>query len=77
MIVYKLTALYGKEHVVDGVTERDGLMFATIPDNGSVPIYSIKCNDEFRRYNRDILENNENIRDGGPGDNNRVPCGPG
>ena len=47
MIVYKLTDLYGKEHVVDGVTERDGLMFATIPDNGSVPIYSIKCNDEF------------------------------
>ena len=72
MIVYKLTDLYGKDHVVDGVVKRDGLLFATIPDNGSVPIYSIKCNDEFRRYNRDILENNEDIRDGGPGDNNRA-----
>ena len=69
MIVYKLTDLYDKEHVVNGVTERDGLLFATTPDNGDIPIYSIKYNDEFRRYNGDILENNEDIRNSGPSDN--------
>ena len=69
MIVYKLTDLDGKEHVVEGVLQRGGMLFATSPENGDIPIYSIKYNNEFARYYKDHIENNENLRDGGPGDN--------
>ena len=65
---YVLTDLYGKQWEVDGVLDREGLLFATIPDNGDVPIYSMKYNDEFKRYYKDHIRDNEDIRDGGQGD---------
>ena len=74
MILYKLTDLYGKDHVSDGIAHRDGLLFATTPDNGDVPLYSLKYNEEFRRYHKDCIDNNEDIRDSGPGDNQGEPC---
>ena len=76
MIAYKLVDLYGMEHVVDDVVQRGELLFATAADNGGVPIYSIKYNNEFARYYKDHIEDNEDIRDGGQGDNQGVPCGP-
>ena len=69
MIAYKLTDLDGKEHVVDGIVQRGDLVFATAPENGDIPIYSIKYNNEFARYYKDHIESNENLRDGGQGDN--------
>ena len=76
MTAYKLVDLHGRDHVVDGVVRRDGLLFATMPENGDVPIYSIKYNHEFRRYYKDNIRDNEDIRDGGQGDNQGNPCGP-
>ena len=76
MIAYKLTALDGKEHVVDGIVQRGDLVFATAPENGDIPIYSIKYNNEFARYYKDHIKNNENIRDGGPSDNQGDACRP-
>ena len=73
MIAYKLTDLDGRDYVVDGITQRGGLLFATAPENGDIPIYSIKYNDEFARYYKDNIENNENLRDGGQGDNHGPP----
>ena len=69
MIVYKLTDLDGREHVTDGVVQRGGLIFATVPGNGDIPIYSIRYNNEFARYYKDHIKDNENLRDGGQGDN--------
>ena len=71
MIAYKLTGLNGKEYVVDGVVESGGLLLATMPDNGDIPIYSIKYNNEFARYYKDHIHDNENLRDGGSGDTAR------
>ena len=68
MIAYKLTDLDGREHVVDGIVQRGDLVFATAPENGDIPIYSIKYNNEFARYYADHIEDNENIRDSGQGD---------
>ena len=76
MIAYKLTDLDGREHVVDGVVQRGGLLFATVPENGDIPIYSIKYNNEFARYHKDKINGNEDIRDGGQGDNQGDPRGP-
>tara|TARA_Y100001968_G_C19024184_1_gene556614 strand:+ start:256 stop:489 length:234 start_codon:yes stop_codon:yes gene_type:complete len=76
MIAYKLTDLDGREHVVDGIVQRGDLMFATAPENGDIPIYSIKYNNEFARYYKDHIENNENLRDSGQGDNYGAPRGP-
>ena len=76
MIAYKLTDLDGKEHVVDGIVQRGDLVFATAPENGDIPIYSIKYNNEFARYYKDHIENNENLRDSGQGDNHGAPRGP-
>ena len=71
MIAYKLTDLDGREHVVDGIVQRGDVLFATAPENGDIPIYSIKYNNEFARYYKDHIENNENLRDSGQGDNQR------
>ena len=68
MIAYKLMDLDGREHVVDGVVQRGGLLFATVPENGDLPIYSLKYNNEFARYYKDHIDDNEDIRDGGPSD---------
>ena len=76
MIAYKLTDLYGKEYVSDGIVHREGLLFATTPDNGDIPIYSIKYNNEFARYHKDHIDDNEDLRDGGQGDNQGDACGP-
>ena len=76
MTAYRLVDLHGRDHVVDGVVRRDGLLFATMPENGGVPSYSIKYNHEFRRYYKDHIKNNENIRDGGPSDNQGDACRP-
>ena len=71
MIAYKLTDLDGREHVVDGIVQRGDVLFATAPENGDIPIYSIKYNNEFARYYKDHIENNENLLDSGQGDNQR------
>ena len=71
MIAYKLTDLDGRVHVVDGIVQRGDVLFATAPENGDIPIYSIKYNNEFARYYKDHIENNENLRDSGQGDNQR------
>ena len=65
---YVLTDFYGKQWEVNGVVHRDDLLFATMKTNGDVPIYSIKYNNEFARYYRDCIKDNDNIRHGGQGD---------
>ena len=74
---YVLTDLDGKQYEVNGVLERGGLLFATMPENGDVPIYSIKFNHEFRRYYKDHISDIHDIREGGQGDNQGDPRGPG
>ena len=76
MIVYKLTDLDGREHVANGVVQRGDILFATSPENGDIPVYSIRYNNEFARYYKDHIENNENLRDGGQGGNQWDTRGP-
>ena len=68
-MTYVLTDLYGKQHEVDGWAQRGDLLFATLKDEGYVPIYSIRYDNEFERYCKDHINDNEDIRDCRSGDN--------
>ena len=68
MIAYKLTGLNGKDYVVKGVVRSGELLLAKMPENGDVPIYSIRYDNEFKRYYKDHIKDNEDLRDGGQGD---------
>ena len=75
MILYNLTDLSGRTYAADKVVHRGDIMFATTCDNGEVPIYSIKYNHEFSKFYEEQIYNKD-IRDGGPSDNQGLPCGP-
>ena len=68
-MTYILTDFDDKQYEVDGLVERGDMLFATMPDNGDIPIYSIKYDNEFARYYRDHIRDIEDIRDSGPSDN--------
>lgn len=74
MSSYVLTDLVGKQYEVSGILNRGGLLFATMRENGDVPIYSIKYNHEFSRYYKDHISDTHYIRDGGSGDNQGDAC---
>ena len=76
LTVYNLKDLDGRDHVVTDVLCRDGLSFATIVDNGDVPIYSIKYNREFQRFHDDKIEGRDDIRNCGQGGDQGHPRRP-
>lgn len=64
MKLYSLTKLSGDTVVVNGAVCKEGFVFAVSPEEPvDIPIYSIKCNNEFIKFCQEQLFDNPDIRD--------------
>lgn len=68
MKLYSLKDLHGDAHAVAKAVCEGDLLYAEGADGKRVPIYSIKYDNEFEKFHKDQIENNENLRDCRPSD---------
>lgn len=69
MIAYSLTSFGGATHAVDKAICKLDFLYAITVDGEEVPIYTIRYDNEFKRFYKEQIQDFEDLRNCGQSDN--------